>query len=101
MDYFVLVRSDDAWPYQSKRMKRRKVFVPFFILYNEKITSSGIEYSVTAIVDRAFFNCNISSIDIPNSIISIGQNAFQSSGNLTSIVIPNSVTSIESSAFRY
>jgi hypothetical protein len=41
------------------------------------------------------------SITIPNSVASIGRNAFKSCTNLTSIAIPNSVTSIGNDAFGY
>ena len=40
------------------------------------------------------------NITIPNSVTSIGFNAFWGCDSLTSIEIPNSVTSIGSSAFR-
>ncbi|WP_461247725.1 leucine-rich repeat domain-containing protein [Treponema sp. R6D11] len=47
----------------------------------------------------AFQNCtSLTSINIPNKVISIGANAFSDSG-LTSITIPSTVTSIGSSAF--
>ncbi|MBQ1836690.1 MAG: leucine-rich repeat domain-containing protein, partial [Paludibacteraceae bacterium] len=39
------------------------------------------------------------SIEIPNSVTSIGKGAFKGCEALTSIEIPNSVTSIESEAF--
>jgi hypothetical protein len=42
----------------------------------------------------------LTSITIPNSITSIGDEAFRECSGLTSITIPNSVTSIEYSAFR-
>ena len=52
------------------------------------------------IADRAFSNCiNMISIDIPNSVTTIGSAAFQDCTGLTSITIPNSVTSISNSAF--
>ena len=58
-----------------------------------------IPNSVTSIGQEAFCNChNLASIDIPNSVVSIGNAAFLGSG-LTSISIPESVTSIGSSAF--
>ena len=47
-----------------------------------------------------FANCfNLTSITIPNSVTSIGNNAFSYCSGLTSISIPNSVTSIGSRAF--
>ena len=42
----------------------------------------------------------LTSITIPNSVTSIGDEAFRGCSSLTSISIPNSVTSIEYEAFR-
>lgn len=48
----------------------------------------------------AFSDCaNLTSITIPNSVISIGEGAFCGSG-LTSIIIPDGVTSIGELAFE-
>ena len=60
----------------------------------------GKEYPVSQIGNIAFMNCSeLTSIDIPNSITSIGESAFSSSG-LTSITIPNSVKTIGRLAFQ-
>ena len=53
-----------------------------------------------SIDDFTFFDCGgLTSITIPNSVISIGRSAFADCSNLTSIEIPNSVTTIGRSAF--
>lgn len=55
----------------------------------------------TSINYEAFSNCtNLTSITIPNNIISIGFEAFRNCRSLTSIMIPDSVTSIGNYAFE-
>ena len=60
-----------------------------------------IPNSVTSIGYQAFFGCSgLISITIPNSVTSIGERAFQFCSGLTSITIPNSVTEINAWAFE-
>ncbi len=64
------------------------------------IQTTEIPNSVTSIGENAFAGCNgLTSITIPSSVTSIGETAFYSCINLTSITIPNSVTSIGEAAF--
>ena len=56
---------------------------------------------VTKIANGAFKNSAITSIVIPDSVTSIGDNAFYECTSLTSIEIPDSVTSIGDYAFIY
>ena len=64
------------------------------------LTSITIPNSVTTIGQEAFSDCiNLKSVNIPNSVTSIGYEAFFNCSSLTSITIPNSVTSIDGKAF--
>ena len=65
------------------------------------LTSIEIPNSVTSIGEYAFSGCtSLTSIEIPNSVTSIGGSAFYNCASLTSITIPNGVTSIENYTFQ-
>ena len=55
---------------------------------------------VTSIGNGAFSYCNITSVEIPNSVKRIGNSAFYHN-NLTNVTIPNSITRIEDWVFSY
>ena len=63
--------------------------------------NTKIPNSVTSIGIEAFGGCrNLTSITIPNSVTEIGQGAFSGCCDLTSVTIPNSVTAIGYNAFN-
>ena len=65
-----------------------------------ELTSIEILDSVTSIGASAFYNCtSLTSIEIPDSVTSIGHSAFERCRSLTSIIIGDGVTSIGASAF--
>jgi hypothetical protein len=70
-------------------------------------SDSSVVYSANTIPQSAFWNQKtsvgepyLSSIKMPSSLTSIGDEAFQWCGALTSITIPSSVSSIGNSAFN-
>ena len=71
-------------------------------LNGEEVKDLVIPNSVKSIGDNAFCNCSgLTSVTIPNSVTSIGFDAFRHCSGLTSVAIPNSVTRIEHMAFQY
>ena len=81
-------------------------------VYNEKTDSLETVAEVTGdykvkdgtkmIAGNAFLWCELlTSVTIPNSVISIGERAFSGCGSLALITIPSSVASIGTEAFGY
>ena len=67
----------------------------------DSVTSVNIPNSVLTIGSNAFKYCSglTGTLTIPNSVTSIGDSAFYYCQRLTSIIIPNSVTTIGDNAF--
>ena len=69
--------------------------------FQTRIKSVTIPDSVTSLGQEAFVGCTgLTSVTIGNGVTSIGDYAFNDCGGLTSITIPDSVTSIGWSAFK-
>lgn len=71
----------------------------------DSVTDNGTTYSVTGIGDAAFkcrgdWSTGPKSVTIPNSVTSIGEDAFKNCRNLTSITIPKNVEYIGAGAFK-
>ena len=63
------------------------------------VTYSGKTYTVTSIEPNTFMGCKLTSINLSNTITTIGSRAFQDCNGLTSLTLPEGVTIIEGYAF--
>ncbi len=68
---------------------------------NELLTNLVIPETVTELKNYAFSGCSClaGELSIPNSVVSIGESAFQNCIGLTSLTIPSAVTNIGNHAF--
>ena len=70
------------------------------VFFNKNIATVTIPNSITHIGDYAFCNNQLTSVIIPNSVVTIGEYAF--AGNqLDRVIIPNSVVLLGNHAFNY
>ena len=78
---------------------KNKIELIKYPIGNKRI-SYNIPDSVTSIGDSAFDDCvNLTNVTIPNSVESIGDAAFKYCSNLKSVTIPNCVINIGDEAF--
>ena len=62
------------------------------VVIPESVTSGGKTYTVTGIIPYAFYSSNrLNSVDIPNTVTSIGAEAFYNSWNICQIICRASV----------
>ena len=75
-------------------------FCNYYPIAKTSLTSITLPNSVTSIGTDAFFGCRgLTTITLPNSLTSIGNDAFAACSGLTTITLPNSITSIGTTAF--
>ncbi len=87
---YSLINNDSEYSVVKYTGNSKNIIIPES--YNDK--------PVTCIEERAFSLCNsLETIEIPNSVISIGEGAFSNCTSLINIGIPNSVIRIGADAF--
>ena len=71
------------------------------LLYDVETTSINIPETVTSIGKYTFYQCrSITSLSIPSSVTSIGSSAFEDCTGLTSVTLSEGLTSIGGSSFE-
>lgn len=64
------------------------------IILPERVYCDGVNYDVTAIAPRAFWQSQVTEVQIPNSVTMIGDAAFADASQLTSITLPLGLTAV-------
>lgn len=64
------------------------------IILPERVYCDGINYDVTSIAPRAFWQSAVTEVQIPNSVTMIGEAAFADADRLTSITLPLELSAI-------
>ena len=64
------------------------------IILPERVYCDGVNYQVTAIAPRAFWQSGVTEIQIPNCVTMIGEAAFAEAENLTDITLPLGLTAV-------
>ena len=96
-DKLTITGYGDMWNWEGEG----GIYAPWYD-DRENITSIQLPEGLTSIGDRAFYYCiSLESITIPAGVTSIGDYAFYDCKLVESITIPDGVTSIGEYAFRY
>ena len=96
--------SDAPWYNQSASITSVKIGykienIPKYAFYQYAITSVDIPLSVTTIGEQAFYGCSsLKSIVLPTALDSIGASAFYATG-LVNVELPSQLTSLGAGAF--
>ncbi len=94
---------DTAYYKDETNWEGKVLYLKNYLLNVNKSISGEctIKSGTTIIPNNVFYNCkNLTSIIIPDSVISIGGSAFYKCTSLTSMTIPDSVTSIGNYVFN-
>ena len=113
-DYNYALNNDSTISIRKYKGTDKDVVIPSTIngnpvtsIYNgafasSSVTSVVIPNTVTSIGNQAFYYCSsLTSVVIPNTVTSIGDQTFYNCSSLTSVTIPNNVKSIGYQAFYY
>ena len=110
--YYVITNNEEhtvtlTYPYSEQNSFFQGNFYEGFpepqgeIILPATVTYNDVDYAVTAIDNKAFFNCHLTgTLTISDGIVSIGSMGFIGC-RFTSIIIPRSIGTITPTAFAY
>lgn len=91
-----IIECSNDWlyePHPADQLYSGNVIIP------SSVEHDGKAYSVTGIAYLAFKGCNLSNVNLPNTIESISQSAFSRTKGLSTITLPESLIKIYHNAF--
>ena len=73
----------------------------YFLASSSYLTTVVLPQTVTSIGNNAFISCGLlTSVNLPSGLTSIGDSAFANCSNLTPLTVPAGVTNLPASCFR-
>ena len=100
VDNFITYEITSLSPNEVEVIDYDNINGPSSVVIPTSTSYSSSSFSVTSIGNSAFYNNNLSSVDLPSSLVSIGDDAFRLNQITSLTIIPNSITSIGARAFR-
>ena len=94
INYNLFAKGNIAEVAKNSRNKESVIIIPPIVTYNEQ------QYTVVTIIENAFGSSNMTSLEIPNTVTSIGWQAFHTCSNLESVKIGSGVSSMGGDIFR-
>lgn len=94
------VSSDKTKPLQSINMENATYLTSFSFSDFTNLKYATLPKNLTSIPQKAFYNCPLTTINLPDTLVTIGNYAFQGTGISGTLYLPSSLKTIGVSAFQ-
>ena len=94
------VSSDKTKPLQSINMENATYLTSFSFSDFTNLKYATLPKNLTSIPQKAFYNCPLTTINLPDTLVTIGNYAFQGTSISGTLYLPSSLKTIGVSAFQ-